>query len=298
MIKNLILLYFILYFIVYCRLSKLDKYVLPSLYTILQANMNCLNYSIIIKIIILILVLPFKFFIDKYTLAKVFEGALYNIHKVDINLINKSEDKLYMNKFFVKHNIPVSELFGYSDKDGKLNLVKNIDSNMEYVIKPRYGCLGYGIYKVKGVDILKTKIFEPNIIIERLLKDCFNNNLARHYRVVTLYSGELFTIIQLSQTNNKIASNHANGGIGIIVDKINPTLEILINKLKLTHKLSWSNIFSIGWDLMLDCNNKNINAYVLELNIGHSAIFEKITSVKDIKKYIKHAKLFYNINKI
>jgi glutathione synthase/RimK-type ligase-like ATP-grasp enzyme len=198
-----------------------------------------------------------------------------------------------MHNFFIKYNIPVPELYGYSDTKGNLITIKDIDPEKDYIIKPRYGCLGIDIYKSKGDIILKNNVMKSNMIIEELLKDCFNNSLARHYRVVTLYSGKIFTIIELSQTTNKIASNHANGGSGRIVYKVNSELEKLINKILHIHKLLWRDVFSIGWDVMINCN-KSINAYVLELNVGHSAIFSEITPNKDIQEYINHAKLFYN----
>jgi glutathione synthase/RimK-type ligase-like ATP-grasp enzyme len=292
MIKKILFIYIVLYLIAYFRLSKLEKLMLSSILKLYKANKNCITYKIYVKTIILLFILPFKIITDKYAFIKITEGVLYNMHNVDINLINETEDKLQMHYFFMKHNIPVPELYGYSDNNGNLKITKDIDPKMKYIIKPRYGCLGINIYKSKGDIILNNKSIKSNLIIQELLQDCFNNNCARHYRVITFYSGKVFTIIELSQSNNKIASNHANGGKGKIVYEVNPKLEILIRKIALLHKSLWSDIFSIGWDLMLNCN-KIVNAYVLELNIGHSAIFSDVTPDKDIEEYISEAELFY-----
>jgi glutathione synthase/RimK-type ligase-like ATP-grasp enzyme len=238
--------------------------------------------------------LPFRIIVDPYAFAKFTEGALYNAHGVGYSLLSQTEDKLFMHQVFQRNNLLTPRLYAYSKTNKKVVYLHKIDDKETYIVKPRFGCLGNGILKVRGKYIKSFLQKRPNYLVQKFLKDCTNSNFARHYRINTLYDGTVIKVIQLSQRNaERIASNFIQGS-NITYEPVPKEIKNLIKKVSKFHKIHLSNVLSVGWDLMLHCDTYVKHAYVLELNIGHGAVHEE-SSKDDIAHYISHAEKFHGL---
>jgi glutathione synthase/RimK-type ligase-like ATP-grasp enzyme len=238
--------------------------------------------------------LPFKIIVDPYAFAKFTEGALYNAHGVRYSLLSKTEDKLFMHQVFQRNNLLTPRLYAYSKTNKKVVYLHKIDDKEIYIVKPRFGCLGNGISKVRGKYINYVLKNRPNYLVQKLLKDCTNNNFARHYRVITLYDGTVYKVLQFSQRNVERVASNLKQGSSITYEPVPKEIKNLIKKVSKFHKIHLSNVLSVGWDLMLHCDTYRKHAYVLELNIGHGAVHEK-SSKEDIAHYISHAEKFHDL---
>lgn len=267
--------------IAYFSLSDLDKTVLTSAYSFYTLSKNCSSGSFSFRYLSKLL-LPFRILVDEHAFAKVTSGALYNYHLVPYELALSTEDKLYMHNVFVENNLTTPTLYAYSNDEWVM--LEEIDEQETYILKPRYGCLGNGIEVMKGNEIR----FKKDYLVQQFIKDCYK--YARHYRVITMYNGDIFTIKQLSQINTNIASNTTQGAI-VTNDPIPQEIHELSEKAASFHKENYK-IMSIGWDIMLDCTSSK--AYILELNVGHG-ILRETTSTEEILRYKKYAKTFFNI---
>ena len=79
----------------------------------------------------------------------------------------------------------------------------------------------------------------------------------------------------------------------------NKELISIIKKLNNLHKLNFSKVFSIGWDIMIDCKNKNnIKAYCLEGNYKPCVWKYNTVDEKIVKMYKQKAIKFYKLEKI
>lgn len=283
----LFLIYLFICIIAYFSLSDLDKTVLTSAYSFYKLSESCASTSIFSFYFLFKLLLPFRILVDEHAFAKVTAGALYNFHLVPYELALSTEDKLYMHNVFVENNLSTPILYAYSN-DHEWVMVENIDEKETYILKPRYGCFGNDIEMIKGHEIHAR--LKKDFLVQQFLKDCTNHNNARHYRVVTMYNGDIFAILQLSQKDStKITSNLVKGSTNTN-DPIPQEIHELSERAALFHKENYK-VMSIGWDIMLDCAGFK-KAYILELNIGHSILRED-SSTDEIVRYKKYANDFY-----
>ena len=166
--------------------------------------------------------------------------------------------------------------------------------------------LGTNVEKIKGNKILKTLENQDNRIVQELLKDCYATGEARHFRFITLYDGTKFNIAELN-SNKKVMSNHGQGGITIncknfncdsLNNKQQKELNKMMEQLSKIHKDKFSVVFSIGWDIMLNCERGDkIKAYCLEGNLIHSTWFYPENVDEKLRRdYIKEAEKFLKNN--
>jgi glutathione synthase/RimK-type ligase-like ATP-grasp enzyme len=284
----LFLIYVVVCIFAYFSLSDLDKTVLTSAYSFYKLS-ECASTSIFSFYFLFKLLLPFRILVDEHAFAKVTAGALYNFHLVPYELALSTEDKLYMHNVFVENNLNTPTLYAYSNEK-EVIMVENFDEKETYILKPRYGCFGNDIEMIKGHEIHDHLKKKKHFLVQQFLKDCTNDNNARHYRVVTMYNGDIFAILQLSQKDStKIASNMVKGSTNTN-DPIPQEIHELSERAASFHKENYK-VMSIGWDIMLDCNGFK-KAYILELNVGHS-ILRETSSTDEIVRYKKYATDFY-----
>ena len=247
------------------------------------------------------LLIPFH---NKNYLAKITEGSIYTsyIYKFYPNIAKKLNYKMYWNNIFIKYNINHPKIIATS-LDNKIVKYNKYSNNKYYIAKPNNGICGEDVKKVKGNEIIKYLKKNKDTIVQELLLDCIVKK-ARHFRIVSLHNGNIFTIIELKNNDpNEVASNFSNGGLAKIC-KFNQcnhlskneqkSLNDIIIKLKKLHKNEFNFIFSFGWDVMFNCNNlNNIKSYCLEGNIFHSSWFyPNLCNDKMINYYKKECKKF------
>ena len=152
----------------------------------------------------------------------------------------------------------------------KLILIKKIDERKIYIIKPINGTLGYNVNAINGKDIIEYSKKNNNFLVQEKLFDCIYGK-ARHFRLVTLYNGDIFLLWTLrTKDKTEIASNSAKGAIVEYCEDFNCNLkhraqielDKIINKLQKLHKELYYNVITIGWDIMINCDNiNNIECY-------------------------------------
>lgn len=236
-----------------------------------------LGITRILDFITRILVIPFK---DSLYFAKCTEGGLYGAFFFSKypKLTKDMDSKVYWWQKFNQRSIQCPQVYAYTINN-KPTLVNTIHEDRMYVTKPINGGLGIDVYKLKGKDALRLIQTRNNVLVQEYLKDC-NTKHIRHFRLVTLHDGTLFTGYKLETKNkNTIASNHANGGEVSSYKSLEcideqSKLNEMIRQLRTLHHEEYNMIFSIGWDVMFHCDNDdNITAYALEGNVGHSCWF-------------------------
>ena len=282
-----------MYLLAYLSLSTLDKMVLGAIPLVIKVHSNkqCTNpifmsfYKMIdyfFKGTIEFFILPFKIILSDNSFAIFTSGSLYNTYSTPIEMIIETNDKLKMHNVFIKNNLSTPRLYAYSTESKLINL-EYIDSEKMYIMKPRYGCFGNDISLVKGKDIKHN----PDYLIQQYLKDC--ENKARNYRVITMYDGTIFSILQYSQQTSLITSNPSKGS-ELTYDPIPQPVYTLGRECSNFHINNYKTL-SLGWDVIYDCETKR--AYVLEVNTSHGLGKSK---KDDIIRYKNYAKKFYKIN--
>lgn len=278
------------------RLTEVERKTFFGVHPLVKSGSQCTKFTLQIKYAIQLLCIPVQMLYDKHSYIKFTEGALLNIYNVPWETIQQIEDKIWTHYFFMQHNIPTPPLLFYMDSKLKYgNGIKYFRYGKDYILKPRYGCLGHNIRKINFKKGLPRKI-PKHYLVQEFLNDCTNQGKPTSYRIITFYTGKLYKIYCLQQNNtNKITSNHATQGVEFMVElnNLDKSLQNLIQRLCIHHKENWSHVFSLGWDVMIHCTNESvIQHFVLEFNIGHSAIFQKTPS-KDIEEYINEATIFH-----
>ena len=239
------------------------------------------------------------YFKDKQIIKKIFTTT-GDDHQENIRLRLTIIDSYYstnMNRRYygIEH---ISKLIFYYYKDQKLQIINDIPENEQiFIMKPEYGTEGAGVRKCSVKDFMEyIKSINTNYILQEYIQDCFYEN-TRHFRInTTCVNGvtKVFSVDERKQiNNNKIASNHANGGIVTIChDNKCEFLSIVeqryikqaCNSLVKLHKDDFDVIPLIGWDVCLTCNGP----YYFEGNIG-AAITEEI-----YPKYLRFIDDLYN----
>lgn len=279
-ILNIILIYVILFLIRLITLEPIDRNTFLKFINIFQKEpKRDLNVSIYKKLYFLFLGLqiPFR---GKDFFSKFSEGALYNTYSNKEKRKNHDVDsKFFWYNLFKNNNIPHPKLI-LTKRNNKIQHYNRIVSNKNYIIKPIYGTLGKNVEKVQGSKINKKIKNLDNIIIQDMLRDC-NTEKSRHFRYISLYNGNSFMLYEF-KSSSSIVSNRGGGGIVSLCKYLKcnsfnkneeKSINKIIKKLSNLHKTNFDYIFSIGWDVMLNCENNKVKAYCLEGNIRHCSWF-------------------------
>ncbi len=205
------------------------------------------------------------FYFDKNKLTKVSRGQLYDSYcftKPYAKVQEHMQSKLFWNKYLPTNGINVPKLNVTTNPYKEYNL---IDPGKEYISKPEFGTAGDGIKIIRGKDIKPT---ETNNLIQEKIGSCGYNG-ARSYRVVTTYDGEVLAIYEF-KNDETITSNISSNKNGVAEEHNNvPEIMDTVDKLCKLHTRDFDFCFSIGWDLMVDCEDKEptfTDVYVLEGN--------------------------------
>ena len=300
----MLIIIFIYFIILYLSFSenqrKIFKICITHLRLLFLLNTDSsMNYSDIILRSTTLLI-PCKNNIKFDNITEISYNNLYLL-KYNFKLLNNGFDKIYWNTIFEENNINTPKLIAYNYLDE--TYINYYDSNKYYLKKPIFGSRGINIEKIKG-DEINNILKDKNILIQELLVDCMANS-ARHFRFVSLYNGTKLSLCESKNNNkNEIVSNHAAGGVqsaclNFICNNLSQIeqnkINNMINKLSLLHKQKFSDVFSIGWDLMFNCDfSNNIEIYCLEGNFLHGYTMEpEITPIELINVLNKELKIFF-----
>lgn len=265
---------------------KMDQLTIYSMYLVCR-NYRFLDFEGKVSFLYMLwkgLITPFcgKNYIERITEGSPYGIYLYEHHPELAKMMN---NKLYWNDTFSAEKIPHPTLIA-TKSNGKTSIKQYIQPDKNYIIKPVSGARGYGVEQISGVQaeqILETDQYDlKNFLIQEKLFDC-DVNRARHFRLVTLYSGQKFVLWRLEAPNAKnIVSNHGKQGKVEVCTNLKCTdlnavqqeaIDHISNKLAKLHQRKYSDVVSIGWDLMINCESDNIKAYCLEGNICCSVWF-------------------------
>lgn len=305
-----LLIFIILY--VYLLLSKLDKYDVYALKNFNNAfklynNINS-NISFIIKVrkkfdfITNILLIPFK---EKIHFLRMTYGFIYLSYIKKYKLY--SEHKLIWINIFKKYDINHPKLYAYNN-NGHIKYLENINNFQEYVSKPLIGLLGIDVIKIKGNQVKDFLEQNQNVLIQEKLFDCIQNS-ARYFRYVTSYKGDKIVLIEYVSEKGFIP-NTSHGGYFNVCHNLNcesvssnphirEKMTHIMNQLVILHKNEFPKILSIGWDLMINCENVSkdqIKIYCLEGNSPHIVWYALPEFDNAILKYKEIVKEFYDEN--
>lgn len=324
MIKKIFYLFFILYIllwiILWFRLNEVDKVVLKDIiYSLIYYDgfkifktvvptTNLLNpyesFFTTLRYFFVFIMLPFKSS-DYITINS--EGGMYVQAQVmkDPELAIKMTDKVWMFYLFNDNTILSPKIYYYS-KNNKIKKINNMPDNIDVIVKPIFGIRGLGVRKMSSKKALAYIKENDNMMIQEIIKDY--SGKVRHFRVVTISTGEIFLITSYTLPSNKkgIASNHASGGIinncinGDCIEGNNKfALKKIGKQLQDLHSQSeLSKYYSIGWDIIISNNHGFPTAYCLEGNIPHgSSCFTDSVSKELMNKYREGFIKEYNKNK-
>lgn len=205
------------------------------------------------------------FYFDKNRLTKVSRGQIYDAYcftKPFAKIQEKLQSKMFWNEYLPRNGINVPKLKATTNPYKEYD---SIDPDGEYISKPEFGTAGDGVKIVKGRDV---KPSDVNFLIQDKIGSC-NYDGARSYRIVTTYDGDVLARYEF-KNEETITSNISSSKRGIAVEHDNvPEIEDVIEKLCELHTRDFDFCFSIGWDFMVDCENKDPtfpDVYVLEGN--------------------------------
>lgn len=274
----------ILYIVWYIRLDCVDKRALKNAarYAIKNPGMSAeLPFKKIAKYIPEVLSLPFRP-ISHFSILS--EGSVYGLVHFDKNFNNLLNDKVHWAHLFEKHNILYPKTVAYTDGNDVVN-VNGWDRDKTYVSKPRYGMLGIGVHRVSG-DNVSAELRKKDIIIQDLLKDC-RLEKVRSFRCVTLHDGSIFQVYEFTSPTKGLGTHRAYGGSVRMCNNCPAEVYELTKRLGDVHSAEHPDIFSIGWDVMMNCGD-TYSAYALEGNIAHCAWFYPdaydVDAIKEFKK--------------
>ena len=234
---------------------------------------NYITVGMYIKFLRLALTTPFMSldFLSRWT-----EGGFYSGNELtDEQVVSDMNNKLIWWKVFTSEGIstPLTVMYNVN---GRSHQVSEILANKMYIKKPIYGNCGRGIVSVVGSDI--PHITDTNYLIQEKISDCSKKS-ARHFRIVTVIDDDQppINLIELT-ADGGIVSNHAAGASVLKCGAKCPgttfneqeALDKIIEQLIQLHHRRFRKIFSIGWDVMVACEETDTTAYCLEGNIRHS----------------------------
>lgn len=298
---KIVLFLFIYFILLYFSFNKIQRKIIIfciSNYKLINNKLDLSSRSklkILKKVIKLLIPLRNDIKFDLVT-----ELSYLNLYlsKLNNKLFLNFFDKIYWNDIFLKNNINTPKLIAYNYKNNIY--CDNYNNNLNYLKKPIFGSQGSNIEKIKGTEI-NEYLKNENTMIQELLIDCIAKS-ARHFRFISLYNEKKVSLWEL-KNNNSVVSNHASGGkvnlcfsfiCNNLIDNEQKEINDMMNKLILLHKNYYNDVFSIGWDIMLQCENENnITAYCLEGNLLHSNYFYPENTPMELRNYIlKEFKIF------
>lgn len=221
------------------------------------------------------LLVPFRddAYFAHFTCGGVYGTFVYDAHPA---LARRMNSKLFWSAVCARHGVPHPTLVAVNAR-GALDVIAPLDPNAWYLRKADSGMGGVGVTKVKGSEVRADA--RGTWIVQQLLRDC--SGLARTFRFVTLHDGTRFVLWELA--NAGTVSNFREGGTGGTVKLCEydacaalardeqAALTALMGRLASLHAAEFGQIFSIGWDLMIDCPTRQ--SYVLEGNVCHGTWF-------------------------
>ena len=243
--------------------------------------------------------LPFR---DRYHIDRIHEGGIYYtyLYQEYPELIPKLGSKLFWVNIFRENDINHPKLY-VSKLHNKIEHYANVSSQKEYILKPIFGGLGYGVTVIKGYEIPEYLQKYNDIIIQEKMNDCvFENSTV--YRLNTLYNGEIFSF---SRQSNNIITTQGGPFIDCSIENCFPNAVVrekfivMLDKLRNLHRYKYKHLISIGWDLILHCKGTKIDFYCLEGNIfGSTYRYKNKAFKKYIDKFQKVVREFYALNGI
>lgn len=254
MLKYLLIFLFIYVLLFIMNTNEVDKKILYQLMMYgdyRQVSQHPVEYDVGISKYLLA---PFYF--DKNRLMKVSDGELVNAYcftKPYAKIQQTLQSKMFWNEYFPQNDINVPKLYATTKP---FHIYDDLDPNKEYISKPEFGTTGNGIKVVKGGDVKPT---ESNHLIQEKIESCGYDG-SRTYRVITSHDGEVLVIYEFKNDEN-IVSNLMNGGSSKIQTDV-PEIAATVEKLRTLHVRDFDFCFTIGWDLMVDCDG----VYALEGN--------------------------------
>ena len=235
------------------------------------------------------------FYFEKNKITKISRGQIYDAYcftKPFAKVQEQLQSKMFWNGYLPKNGISVPKLNATTNPYKEYD---SIDPDREYISKPEFGTGGDGVKIVKGRDVKPSEI---NYLIQDKIGSCGYDG-ARSYRIVTTYDGDVLIRYEF-KNNESITSNISSTERGIAMEHDNiPEIEDIIQKLCKLHARDFNYCFSIGWDLMVECQDKDpafADVYVLEGN-WPSGIFGGTINRNDkfIEMVNKKAQSFYKI---
>jgi hypothetical protein len=234
------------------------------------------------------------FYFDNNRLTKISSGQIYNAYcfttpysKVQEHL----QSKLFWNDYLPLNGINVPKLYVSTNPYKEYHKVL---PNKEYILKPEFGTSGVGVKLILGKDIKQT---DTNHLVQEKIGSCGIKG-ARTYRVITTYDGDIIAIYEF-RNNVTITSNVSSNEHTTVVEHYNvPEIDKVVLKLCKLHTRDFEFCFSIGWDLMVECEGENQpDVYVLEGN-WPSGLFGDSLNKNDnfIEKLNTKAQQFYELN--
>jgi len=217
------------------------------------------------------------FYFDRNRLTKITDGEIFNAYCFTTKYSKTQQliqSKMFWNDYFTQNDIRVPKLYATTSP---FKLYNTLLPDEEYICKPEYGTTGDNVSLILGKDVKPTEV---NTLIQQKVNSCEYDG-SRTFRVITTYDGEILAIYEFRNGNN-IVSNIVKGGTFQIY-KDTQKLEETINKLQNLHTRDFNFAFSIGWDLMLDCDG----VYVLEGNWPSGLLGNRDDKDEFIKE-IKH----------
>lgn len=197
------------------------------------------------------------FYFDKNRLMKVSDGELVNAYcftKPYAKIQQTLQSKMFWNEYFPKNDLNAPKLYATTKP---FHIYDDLDPNKEYISKPEFGTTGNGIKVVKGRDVKPT---ESNHLIQEKIASCGYDG-SHTFRVITAHDGEIIAIYEF-KSEDTVISNLAKGATSTLHSKVPPEIEDTVEKLRQLHVRDFDFCFTIGWDLMVDCDG----VYVLEGN--------------------------------
>lgn len=197
-------------------------------------------------------------YFDGDRLTKITDGELFNAYCFTTRYAKTQrvmQSKLFWNEYFPRNGLRVPTLYATTHP---FEVVTPLDPDTTYIRKPEYGTTGDDISLIEGRDVGPTE--GVNMLVQQKVNSCDYEG-SRTFRVITTYDGDLLALYEF-RNDDKIISNMVKGGSSRVLDDLPPELEKTARTLRALHARDFTFAFSIGWDVMLDCDG----AYVLEGN--------------------------------
>jgi len=301
----------VLYILCFFLLNNIQKRIyieaLKNYSLLLNVYSKYDQYKIIDYIIVTAILFVYPFIANIHKIGgSIVANYLFALTNKDkgAEFIKKVESKYTWKKLFIENNIPTNKVI-YVSENGVISysdneVVKEQPDNTEFILKPLYGERGYGVEKGTLDELLKMNY--ENFIIEEFNKDCFiKEDHFRKFRINTLYNGRLMMVKEVKTTNPIVSSSDKLNEISIRICEnhecnfLSPKEISILEKATATlsnlHKEKVSYCFTIGWDVMLTCENDE-QFLVIEGNNAHGMVG---INKKDFYTEMEH---FIDLNKV